>query len=373
MLFLLTTTTRVVRAAAGDGPCVNSTEAILVAQATVGQTEFWICPNTTIDIGIPGDATFTTFVNGDFPLSSLLNDVSVQCGLDGKSSNNCVLNGGLYQLITTPANPFLPNPVTTNNLKIKGITFSGTVVDIPVGVNKTYFGGSLNIGAPGTNMVFEDCIFTDLAGGHVMAFQKDDLSAPEDFPAQTADVLFKNCKFNNIAYQRYFIFVDDQTLRFDNVEFTDIAYQASECDCNRSGAIYVKDSTMDMTDCTFENFEYLSGLIYAQGNDTDFTYSGLTGSGITIVDQATRPADDYCVGGLIIEKIKDGKFDECLDLFANGSNGDSGGSLGNGMNTTTGSGSGGTKGSGSTVTTIGRVLVHAMKVAFGIGGVAMWI
>ena len=107
--------------------CYNSTLAILMAQLTQGSKDFILCPNTTIDIGVPANQDFTEFTNGDLPLAILGDGVTVQCGYDGSSTNNCVLNGGFVQLVSIPNNPFLPTKITSNDLKVQGLTFSGTL------------------------------------------------------------------------------------------------------------------------------------------------------------------------------------------------------------------------------------------------------
>ena len=106
--------------------CYNSTLAILMAQLQ-GSKDFILCPHTTIDIGVPANAQFTAFINGDYPLAILGDGVTVQCGYDGSSTNNCVLNGGFVQLVSIPNNPFLPTKITSNDLKVQGLTFSGTL------------------------------------------------------------------------------------------------------------------------------------------------------------------------------------------------------------------------------------------------------
>jgi hypothetical protein len=299
-----------------DGDCFNSTEAILRAQLAVPpQQDFWICPNTTINIGIPTNAQFTAF-NGDFPLSAIMDNVTIQCGHDGSSSNNCVLNGGLYQFITTPNNPFVPNKkISTHNLKVQGITFTGTLTNVPSGNGVTLSGASIGLGAPGIKMEFRDCVFTKLKLDSIMYLQKDALSSPNDLPIQSASVTVKDSMFTDITYKRDLIHVSDQTLNLKGNEFKDITYERGFCNCTRTHAINVLDSNMKLEKNYFENIQYYSSVVFVGGNLTDLKYSKNNGTKLIIVDKGIRPSEDYCVGGLIIDKVMNGVFDQCLDLF----------------------------------------------------------
>jgi hypothetical protein len=306
--------------------CFNSTQAIVIAQAQDPPLkEFEICSDTTIEIGLPANAQFSDFVAGDFPISILHDDVTIKCGPDGKSSNNCVLKGGWVQFITTPNNPFLSNPITTNNLKVQGITFQGALTNIP-GPGGNFRSTAVALGAPGMDMVFEDCIFDDLKADIFMYLLRDALTAPEGFPSMSASVTLKDSVIQDSTYFTDIISNTEQTFHLENVEFKDLTYELEKvelkdftddpCGCNTSSVIEIRNGITEMKDCTFENVEFLTSLVYVFGNDTEFTSMDNIGTGNTVFDKADRAAGLYCEEGLVVEKITNGMMDECVDLFA---------------------------------------------------------
>ena len=101
---------------------------------------FTLCPNTVYKIGFLGSGGIT---EDGFPALTLRQNTRYICGADGKSSNNCVITGGQFQLISTYTS--FGNEVKSNII-LKGITFQHGQT-----------AGVLLV-APG-DVLFEDCIF----------------------------------------------------------------------------------------------------------------------------------------------------------------------------------------------------------------------
>ena len=101
---------------------------------------YTLCPNTIYKIGSTGTGTI---VEGGSPPLTLRQNTRYICGSDGKSSNNCVLTGGQFQLLSL-YNAF--DFEIKSNIVLKGITFENGQT-----------AGVLLV-APG-DVIFDDCIF----------------------------------------------------------------------------------------------------------------------------------------------------------------------------------------------------------------------
>lgn len=112
-----------------------------VATKNAFQVEtYTLCPNTVYKIGFLGNGGIT---EDGFPALTLRQNTRYICGEDGKSSNNCVITGGQFQLLSTYGSF---NTEVKANILIKGITFQDGES-----------AGALLV-APG-DVIFEDCIF----------------------------------------------------------------------------------------------------------------------------------------------------------------------------------------------------------------------
>lgn len=88
-----------------------------------------LCPNQVYEIQNPDDLVDGVFLNDnerDFALFPRKNS-RVQCGRKGRSSDNCVLRGGIYQFLTIEFN--WPEAENTN-IVIKGLTFEAPRVGV---------------------------------------------------------------------------------------------------------------------------------------------------------------------------------------------------------------------------------------------------
>lgn len=103
---------------------------------------FVICPGSVIRPGSTiGDGRVFCCSDGESPLMPRSNS-DIRCGEDGKSSNNCTIVGGPFQLLTALPIYFEEGV----NMEIRGITFSKADVTSVLLSN-------------GGNLIFRDCIF----------------------------------------------------------------------------------------------------------------------------------------------------------------------------------------------------------------------
>ena len=95
---------------------------------------------------------FTVFAVGDFLLTVLHGNVRIMCG-DGAYTKNCALNARFVQLVP-PNNPFFITKISTNSLKVQGLTclvYGNLVTGLP--------SATVALGTPRDNMVFDNfCI-----------------------------------------------------------------------------------------------------------------------------------------------------------------------------------------------------------------------
>ena len=82
--------------------------------------EYILCPNTEFKLGVIPGPSATCCVDGMAPIAARANSV-VKCGADGKVSNNCVMVGGQFQVLST----FFSFFEYSNNVGFEGITFKG--------------------------------------------------------------------------------------------------------------------------------------------------------------------------------------------------------------------------------------------------------
>ena len=102
--------------------------------------EYILCPNTVFNIGQPRD---TLDNQGGQESLRLRKNSRFLCGPDGKSSNNCILLGGLFQVVSW-AHTF--GERTKDNVEVAGLTFRDA-------------GGSSVLLVTAGDVKFTDCIF----------------------------------------------------------------------------------------------------------------------------------------------------------------------------------------------------------------------
>eukprot|EP00934_Nitzschia_sp_Nitz4_P006338 Nitzschia sp. Nitz4//scaffold2_size372955//289102//290753//NITZ4_000456-RA/size372955-snap-gene-0.45-mRNA-1//1//CDS//3329546877//6328//frame0 len=102
-----------------------------------------LCPDTTYEMGFVNSVG--GFDDGFEPLQPRPH-IHYKCGDDGSSSNNCVLTGGDYGMIS-----FSSPDIAHNNVTLQGITFDN-------------LGGAAALFARAGNFSFVDCIFKNHKG-----------------------------------------------------------------------------------------------------------------------------------------------------------------------------------------------------------------
>lgn len=116
-----------------DGHCFNSTLAILTAQVLDTRSDsemkvYEFCPGAVISVGVPTDASFSNFANGDWPLAVIRPNVTIE-------GNGATLTGGLVQFVTIPffSSPAAPGLVFQgpfSGVTVKDLAFSGPLFEV---------------------------------------------------------------------------------------------------------------------------------------------------------------------------------------------------------------------------------------------------
>ena len=308
----------------GDIPaCFFSTEALLNAQLLwVDVKTFKICTNTQIDIGLPSDGTFQDWVGGDFPLTVIHDDITIQCGDDGNVEDNCVLNGGWAQIVTTPNTPFVSDGRTTSteNLIVKGLTFTGSLIGLP-GDPQGLDSVSIGLGAPGQNMIIDSCRFTNLEVDTLLYLERDGITTDpsDEMPKDYSDVTIQNSIFGpNLRYRRIGFKAIDQSISIQNGTFNNVIY--ADCGCDFSTLVGISSGGTTIENSQFIDVEYHTSLVmfqydYSELNQypEDLVYiQNNVFENIKIYNESTRT--DYCEDGLLLvgqTSIQDG---ECLSV-----------------------------------------------------------
>ena len=79
---------------------------------------------------------------------------------------------------------------------------------------------------------------------------------------------------------------------------------------------------MSIEDTSISNVEVVTSVVLLYG-DTEFTTKGVSVSNTSIYNKDGRPEDEYCEEGIVVEKVVNGGWDECLELSSEDSSGDS--------------------------------------------------
>jgi hypothetical protein len=124
------------RAQGKKNACVESLDSVFVAERDVKDDfvlrSYVLCPNTTFTVASAFNESGGP-VEGQYPLKIGRSNIHVLCGEDGSSANDCVLEGGMEQLVF--ADLFKTNHSVTNVL-VQGLTFSKAKTSNAVVQNK---------------------------------------------------------------------------------------------------------------------------------------------------------------------------------------------------------------------------------------------
>eukprot|EP00980_Cylindrotheca_fusiformis_P003381 scaffold751_cov87-Cylindrotheca_fusiformis.AAC.6 len=278
--------------------CYSSLLRASIDMANNGVTNIVLCNNTVFEVGTPIDSTFDSFAGG-IPLIVDKNDITIQCGTTGTSTDSCVLEGGFAQL-------YLGNPndrtTTVNNLLVKGLTFTGTMESSDAAVAGTLAGRVVYGTNTGTGIVFEDCIFRDLVTGYVF-----DIS-----PVGTAmNVEITSSTFQNISHSFDLIYGDALAsitldgVTFDNIDHIEPEDGIEKCEganefigCDYTSSIINVAGTLSLSDVTISDSVYYTAILQTVNLLTITPDPLVNTTNISIFDQDNRTInEEYCLGG----------------------------------------------------------------------------
>jgi hypothetical protein len=166
-----------------------------------------------------------------------MNDTTIQCGLDGRQENSCVLDGGLVQVIMQTNIPGIAlddriieafggkesSDLTVHNVTLRGFTFTGITKD-----GGSLSGLSLLLSQPG-NVTVEDCRWTDMTSVFsIVAVGQNDYQASEsggyeEIPTHSSMLTIRNSQFVKIVYDHPIFFTRNQIVIVQNCTFSDIS------------------------------------------------------------------------------------------------------------------------------------------------------
>ena len=294
------------------GACYTSTYDIFQDITNNNVKVVEICPGTQFDIGFPVDKNFVEFAGG-FPLIITGDDITVKCGSNGLSSNNCVFNGGFVQLLT--GSIFGDTSSTSNNLKVQGLTFRGGG-GLDSVFEEEWDARPIVTGNEGIGIVFDDCIFEDMNTGYVF-----DLTQASE---GTVTVEITDSVFRNIQHRFSLINALTQTVTlnkvaFENVEHVepgqvDVCKDKAEGACEYSSSVIAADSA-SLIDVTMTDVNYYTSLLLTKELLTLPGEPLITTNNIEIFDEGNRTInEDYCKGGYAAEADATGLEFKCFRL-----------------------------------------------------------
>jgi hypothetical protein len=307
--------------------CYQSTLDIIEAQLESADepATYIICPNSRIQVGKfrnPAAEDFR-FVNGDYPIIVIKDNVTIQCGIDGRHEDNCIIEDGLVQVMTIydfprPDGTMEPSGPSTDNFKLRGITFTGEMDR-----NDVFRGASVSLSHPGRNMVFEDCVWENMTAtaDGIISTAKNLYLDLTDVPLMphSIELTLLNCRFSNIVYAYAVVANVDQTLNIDRCHFEDfrLTLLLEPCVEHRngcSGLFYcVGTGVCSISDICVNNFEIAGVAAMFTDMGADFRIEGSNSlQGWTL--SPTSDPSDFCEGGLGRLLDDDGNF-ECIDPF----------------------------------------------------------
>ena len=219
-------------------PCYRSTLDILNDQLSMTNLPdaFIMCPNTYISVGTLADPNIhdNRIIDGDYPLMAIRENVTIQCGMDGRRENNCILDGGWIQVLTAP---FVDHPSigqitcqSTDHFTIRGFTFVGSIES-----SYPLSGVSVQLWNPGRNMVLQDCAWMNMTApqgvihigqegpkSDVQSNYVEGQTPPPPLAGQSVDMTLQDCAFHSIVYDYQLIGCWNQSVAIQTTVFSDI-------------------------------------------------------------------------------------------------------------------------------------------------------
>jgi len=172
--------------------------------------------NTTITVGNFKNVHTDDYsiVDGDYPLTIISPNTVIQCGVDGKRSNNCTLDVGFAHVLIEHyyayprGNAYIEIDNIDNSI-IRGMTFTGSIQDA-----QPIMGTSVSVGVPTTSLTFDNCLWMQVSSfGLVMVTTNQFQNSYGYFlPSQSARVVITDSFIEDIVYDGPIFYVADQIL-----------------------------------------------------------------------------------------------------------------------------------------------------------------
>jgi hypothetical protein len=297
-------------------PCYTSTADILRAQLSddVPPEAYIICPDTAFSIGVLKDPANNNFsiVDGDYPLVAVRENVTIQCGIDGRRENNCVLNGGQIHVLTSQQLPspddgswlYIETPV--HNFTIRGITFTGRLINDGVSVLLSH---------PAKNVLFQDCLWVNLTSAFgLIAVLRNWYQQVMDLPLEghTIHATFSDCVFDGFVYDYPIIQVANQSVAFVRTIFNNISVSLVDSNCQFQDLIAGRyeggcaallfcgpGCWCTMNDICVIDFEFEGPSLLQICDTSDFQYDGLFSNMVPtdMCELSTITADGHSLQG----------------------------------------------------------------------------
>lgn len=247
-----------------------------------------LCPNTYIKIGTFRNPARDDFniTGGDYPLNILRPNMTLQCGLDGKRSNNCTMDGGLSHVVTQslhylPSYGRIPPALDISGFVLRGITFTGQII------GSGPFGGvGVALSHPGKGTRFEDCAWINFtATKRLMTVGTNFLLEllGEEVGDLSIEVTLSNCLFENIVYEEELLVSDEQSLHLENCTFRNVQLSSAlsqGCGLHPKGCrnlLYCRpggNNECSISDICVENVETTGAAPIVIANETAWSSSG---------------------------------------------------------------------------------------------------
>jgi hypothetical protein len=305
--------------------CYTSTLDIINAQMeSADQPATYItCPNTRIKVGnLASPAAYDfRFINGDYPIIVIKDDVTIQCGIDGRREDNCIIEDGLVQVLALnvfprPDGTMEPTGQSTDNFRLRGITFTGEMAR-----NDVFRGASVSISHPGRNMVIEDCLWENMTATAygIISTARNLFLELTDIPLEpfSIELTLLNCRFSNIVYAFWVVENHVQTLNIDRCHFEDLRLSLllQPCYSNGCSGLFFcdGDSFCSISDICVINFEIAGVAAMVTSPGTDFRNEGSNSLQGWTLSPSSDPSD-FCEGGLA-RLLDDDLNYECIDVF----------------------------------------------------------
>jgi hypothetical protein len=324
---------------AQEADCFSNTSSILLAQMQDPPIlDIVLCSDTIFRIGVPTnpELVFSAYEKGDIPLTAIHDNMVFSCGnsTNPTSENICILDGGWIQFLTQPTIVAAENPISTHNLTVRGLTFTGNLTQATNTDGSVASSHAISLNAPGENMVLDDCLFLDLSADSVISNRWNELMSSEEadsslYPPYSSTLTLQNSLFQNVVYKWHAVHNYQQSMilsqvRFDNVQFLPLLDNGTNSTTDEfpSTVISIVNGLTDVLDCTFSNIQVLTSVVHVWdlvGSLIDLVgvQGNMATSDVLVIDTEGKDPSTYCRGGLMVEMMMAGANStvDCLQLF----------------------------------------------------------